>query len=156
EAVPPHDLGDRSEVGRSSGRGLQDLPHLAEVAGAEDAGREDRQHRGVDVAGVLEMVDDATWDAEGLARADVPHVALHRPPAPPPLQEGPPPPPETASSSPSGLCGAGPFAPGGTSNSKIAPAPAESSPSTRKRTATSPTLISSRVLVAIVRSSPLN
>ena len=52
---------------------------LAEVVGAEDAGGDDRERLGVDVARVVELVDGAAGDAERLAGADVDRRALDRP-----------------------------------------------------------------------------
>jgi len=57
--------------GGAARRSLDDRRHIAEVLGAEDAGADDRQHPCVDVALVLELVDEAAPDAEYLAGSDL-------------------------------------------------------------------------------------
>ena len=74
-----HDLAQRGEIGRAAGCGVEDGRHLAEVVRAEDAGGDDRECLRVDIAGVVELVDGATGNAERLARADVDRRALDRP-----------------------------------------------------------------------------
>ena len=51
-----HDCSDRSQVGRAAGCLIEDRGDLAEVLGAEDAGSDDRQRLGTEVAGVRELV----------------------------------------------------------------------------------------------------
>jgi hypothetical protein len=77
--VAAHHGPDRREVGRPAGRGVEDGSDLAEVLGAEDAGGDHRERPGVDVAGVVELVDGAAEDADRFARADVGRRALDRP-----------------------------------------------------------------------------
>ena len=79
KAVPAHDRAEGGEIGRAAGCGVEDGRDLAEVVGTEDAGSDDRERFGVDVAGVVEPVDRATGDAEHLARADLDRRALDRP-----------------------------------------------------------------------------
>ncbi len=79
EAVAAHHCCDRREVGRTVGWGVKDRGDLAEVVGAEDARGDDRERLGIDVVGVVEVVDRAAVDAERLTRADVDRHALDRP-----------------------------------------------------------------------------
>jgi hypothetical protein len=77
--VAAHDLADRCEIGRAAGCGLEDGRDLAEEVGAEDTGGDDRERLGVDIAGVVEVVDGAAGDKKRFARADVGRCALDRP-----------------------------------------------------------------------------
>src|SRR6478736_9386677 len=79
EAMAEHHGSDRREVGRPTGRGVEDGRSVAEVAGAEDAGGDDRERPGVVLAEVVEPVHRAARDAERLARGDVDRRALDRP-----------------------------------------------------------------------------
>jgi hypothetical protein len=47
-----HHGSDRREVGRPPAAGVEDRRDLAEVVGAEDAGGDDRERLGVDLAGL--------------------------------------------------------------------------------------------------------
>ena len=84
--MPAHDLGDRREVGWAACRLPEDGGDLAEVGGPEDAGREDRERPGVDVAGVVEAVDDPRWMVSTspgpTSRVSPPTVHLRTPASP--------------------------------------------------------------------------
>jgi hypothetical protein len=141
--VAAHDLAQRGEVRWATGRGVEDRSDLAEEVGAEDAGGDDRERPGVALAGVVEVVDGAAGDEERLARADLGRGALDRPG-------------EDALESVDRLpvavvamCGRDLRA-GGNVELEDRDRTADCSPSTRKRIVTSPTLISSRVLVVIL------
>src|SRR5689334_14173295 len=67
EAVAPHHRRDRGKVWRTAGRCLDDRGELAEVGRPQNARSDDRKRRRVDVAEVVEAVNDATRDAENLA-----------------------------------------------------------------------------------------
>ncbi len=71
ESVSAHDLTQRGEVGRAAGRSVEDGRDLAEVVGTEDAGRDDCQRLGVEIAGVVEVMDGAAGDVERLAGSDI-------------------------------------------------------------------------------------
>jgi hypothetical protein len=77
--VSAHDLTQRGEVGRAAGRSVEDGRDLAEVVGAEDAGRDDCQRLGVEIAGVVEVMDGAAGDVERLAGADIGRRIFDRP-----------------------------------------------------------------------------
>src|SRR3954454_4736635 len=79
EAVAAHYGRECREVGRAGDRGVEDGCDFAEEVGAKDAGGDDRQRSGVDVAGVVEVVGGATRDDEYLAGADVDWRALECP-----------------------------------------------------------------------------
>ena len=79
EPVAAHHCSDGFEVGRPSGGGIEHCTDLTEVIGAEHARRDDRERDGVDVAGVVEAVDGAARDADGLAGADVDRSTFDRP-----------------------------------------------------------------------------
>lgn len=66
EAVAEHDLADGARVGRGfGGDGLgDDGSDLAEVSGAEDAGRDDGEGAGGRIRKVVETVDHAARDEE--------------------------------------------------------------------------------------------
>ena len=74
-----HDLAQRGEIRRAAVRGVEDDRDLAEEVGTEDPRGDDRKRSGVDVAGVVEMVDGAAGDAKRVAGADVDRYALDRP-----------------------------------------------------------------------------
>ena len=76
---------DRCEVGRAYCCGVEDGGDLAEVVGTEDAGGDNRERLGVDVVGVVELVDGAAGDAERLAGGDVgvPSIVQVRTPSSP-------------------------------------------------------------------------
>jgi len=121
------------------------MPPPPEVVGAEDAGGDDRERPCIDPATVVEAVDDAARDAEHLARADVDRRALERPG-------------QYAVESVARLlvavvavCGCDLRAGGDVE--LAATDPADCSPSSRKRIAMSPTLISLCVLAAMVSAS---
>ena len=77
--MAPHHQPDRCEVGWAARCSVENGCHLAEVVGVEDAGSDDRECPGVGIAGVVEVVDCATRDAENLAGADIGRRALDRP-----------------------------------------------------------------------------
>jgi hypothetical protein len=74
--VAAHHRADRGQIRGAARRGGDDGRDLAEVVGAKEAGGDDRERGGVDVAGVGEGVDRAARDEEGLARPDVMRRAL--------------------------------------------------------------------------------
>src|SRR5215208_2380368 len=79
KAVASHHFSERCGVGRAASCGLNDGDHLAEVARAEDAGADDREHLRVDSMIVVEAVDDSARDAQHFARADVGLSSVERP-----------------------------------------------------------------------------
>src|SRR6266516_1412379 len=79
KAVAPHHPCDRGEVGRTSGRSVEDGRNLAEVVGAEVAGCRHRQRLRIDIARVVEPVDGATWNEKRLSGPDIDRRPLDRP-----------------------------------------------------------------------------
>jgi ATP-dependent RNA helicase RhlE len=66
EAVAVHDFAEGFGVGRASGGDLEEGGDLAEVGGAEDAGRDNGEGSGGRGGEVVEAVDDAAGDDEGV------------------------------------------------------------------------------------------
>ena len=79
EPVSAHDLAQRGEIRRTAGRSAEDVRDLAEVVSTQDAGGDDRKLPCVDIAHVVELVDDASGDDERLARTDVGANTFDRP-----------------------------------------------------------------------------
>src|SRR5215207_7299054 len=79
KAMASHHVSERCGVGRAASCGLNDGDHLAEVARAEDAGADDRQHLRVDLMIIVKAVDDSARDAQHLARADLSLSSVERP-----------------------------------------------------------------------------
>src|SRR5215203_695738 len=79
EAVASHHFADRCGVWRAAGCRLEDVGHIAEVVGAEDAGGDDREHLRVGLMIVVEAVDHPARDAQHIARADVDPLSVERP-----------------------------------------------------------------------------
>src|SRR5439155_6656120 len=79
QSVAPHDVTDPREIGWPT-RGLcEDGGNLSEVVGPENAGSDDAQRLGVNVAVVVEMVNRSTPDAQRLARRHVDRRPVDRP-----------------------------------------------------------------------------
>src|SRR5215204_4041273 len=79
EPVASHHFADRCGVWRAAGCCLEDLGHIAEVVGAEDAGAYDREHLRVGLMIVVEAVDHSAGDAQHIARADVDLLSVELP-----------------------------------------------------------------------------
>jgi hypothetical protein len=67
--VAAHHRRDRREIGGAAGCGVEDGRELAEVLGAEDARGDHRKRSRVHVLRVVEVVNCAAGDEDGLADA---------------------------------------------------------------------------------------
>ena len=142
--MTPHDLSQRHDIGRPAGGCVEDGRDLAEEVGAEDAGGDDCERPGVDLGPVGKVVDGTARDTERLAGVDVDRRPFDGP-GEDSLQ-----PVDRLLVVVMAVRGCDSGARRNV-DSKTDTDPADSSPSTRKRIASSPTLISSRVLVDILR-----
>src|SRR5436305_4031978 len=79
EPVPAHDLAELRWIGRTAATRRQHLMDLGEVVGTHDPGGRDRQELRVLSASVLESVDGAPGDAEGIADTDLDGAAVNGP-----------------------------------------------------------------------------
>src|SRR5438067_13424361 len=77
EPVPAHDLAELRWIGRALATRRQHLMDLPEVVGTHGPGAGDRQELRVLSASILESVDGAPGDAEGIADTDLDGAAIN-------------------------------------------------------------------------------
>jgi hypothetical protein len=129
------------EVGRAAGRGVEDSRRLAEESRADDARSGNPDGLGIDITGVVEVMDGAAGDEDRFAGSDVHLLPRDRP--------------GQRALEPVDRLVIAVVAVGGSdlrARGDVELEDSDRSPSTRNRIAISPTLISSRVVIVIVAS----